>query len=994
MASSSSSAAGPLRQLRDRYRILLVGDAKTGKSAFLSRAVRDFFPEHYLPTTAKDLAEMAAHSEETQVVVVKLDSGVEVELLLEDTVTTGGTAAAGGAAASTSSYGAQVFGSTGARTTAASGSGGGGSSSANEVGVQEPPHGILYLYDLLVDESFEHILTMWEPLAREAYAGCHHVAAASRAAILEGQKIRQTPGTFPKRIVAGNKADLLALASGFAQYNDVAEVLKKELNCALTEISAKWGLNVLETLKLLAEDIRADLHDLAVNPVPEPMAPPVVVEPAVAPPRSNPLYFAPEDPIYLDYNGTTPVDARVMEEMEPFLLSASKPGYWGNASSSHVFGQRAKAALELARTRVRVCLNVREGDEVLFMSNGTETINHCFFGCSKNNFQRGHVITQKTEHVAVLEVCKALEMWDNVSVTYLDVDEHGVVDPESVAAALRPDTFLVSIQHANNETGVVQPIAEIARRIQQRNCVMYATAHLHKERVPSLWRRAYIQTPRLGRSRSRRGTPSQPRPRSPMRGATPRNYNPDTLPQREFLTHCYFHVDASQSVGKLPVDVQALNCDYLTVAGHKVYAPKGVGALYVRSSLLDTFFSQVFTPFLNQLVGSQAAAREEKLQKATRSDQATKGTKSVAVSKSASPADGDEIEGAGEQPLVRADIMPTELSATDVRKLLKKVSETVAENQALLAQQHARNLDTAFVLLPKDDSLLVANCSPILPPFLHGAGQEKKLRASTENVAYCVGLGKACELTLQVADDRAETTKKTIFDARISEELRRKRDAFEARVLRAVGPEHVVVNGGGGKIPGSSAKSESGAAQNGSSTCAVKESDHLTEESVKKLEHFVVLDLPRSGEADLEVGDEQNIKRGNKHAGSSSAQGTVTRQTDQAVPAPPRRLPNTSSLSFLRVTDAKAFLGPAYLGSHVAASAGAACHSDGHATSHVLEAMKRTVRQMAGTVRFTVGRYTTDAEIEEAADAVAAAVSRWVADHPDEAESNGDVMKK
>ncbi len=218
-----------------------------------------------------------------------------------------------------------------------------------------------------------------------------------------------------------------------------------------------------------------------------------------------------QPPIYLDYNATTPLAAPVIEAMRPFLEQ-----HFGNPSSSHWYGFETRQAVELARQQVADLLGC-EPEEIIFTSGGSESNNYAIKGFALANRSKGtHIITSQIEHPAVTEVCKFLEQ-NGFQVTYLQVDENGVINVNALEKAISPQTILVSLMHANNEVGTIQPIAEIAE-----------IAHKH-------------------------GIP--------------------------------LHTDAAQSVGKIPVQVNELGADLLTVAGHKIYAPKGVGALYVRQGV-------------------------------------------------------------------------------------------------------------------------------------------------------------------------------------------------------------------------------------------------------------------------------------------------------------------------------------------------------------------------------------------------------------------------
>jgi cysteine desulfurase len=216
-------------------------------------------------------------------------------------------------------------------------------------------------------------------------------------------------------------------------------------------------------------------------------------------------------PIYLDYNATTPIDPEVAEAMRPYLFER-----FGNPSSSHWYGKQAQQAVEQARQHVADLLHC-SASEIVFTSGGSESNNYAIKGVAfKNRMRGGHIITSEIEHPAVIEVCRYLET-QGFEVTYLPVDGTGLIDPETVADAIRPQTILISVMHANNEVGTIQPIADIARLAGPHGIVV--------------------------------------------------------------------HTDAAQSVGKMPTDVQALGVDLLTIAGHKLYAPKGIGVLYVREGI-------------------------------------------------------------------------------------------------------------------------------------------------------------------------------------------------------------------------------------------------------------------------------------------------------------------------------------------------------------------------------------------------------------------------
>ena len=219
-----------------------------------------------------------------------------------------------------------------------------------------------------------------------------------------------------------------------------------------------------------------------------------------------------EKTVYLDYNATTPIDPEVIDEMLPYIYTS-----FGNPSSSYLHGRINREAINKARKQVANLINANP-DEIVFTSGGTESNNHAIRGIALANKEKGkHILTSTIEHPAVLEVCRHLKSL-GFEITYVPVDMHGKLNPDDVENAVRSDTVLITIMHANNEVGTIQPLTEIASVARQRNIA--------------------------------------------------------------------FHTDASQSAGKIETDVVRLGVGLLSMAGHKLYAPKGIGALYIKQGIM------------------------------------------------------------------------------------------------------------------------------------------------------------------------------------------------------------------------------------------------------------------------------------------------------------------------------------------------------------------------------------------------------------------------
>ena len=262
--------------------------------------------------------------------------------------------------------------------------------------------------------------------------------------------------------------------------------------------------------------------------------------------------------IYLDHNATTAVEPAVLDAMLPFFS-----GDFGNASSIHNFGQRARSAVESAREKIAALLNARPA-EIVFTSGGTESDNHAIFGIAQARLplqSAPHIITTALEHEAALNTCQALEKL-GVRVTYLPVNRDGLIDLQKLRDSIGPQTVLITVMHANNELGTIQPLQEIGKIAAEADV--------------------------------------------------------------------YFHSDAVQSVGKIPVDVKALQLDLLSLSGHKFYAPKGVGALFIKNGthlrqlLFGGHHQRGFRPGTENVAGIVGLGKAAELAKLSNAEDASR----------------------------------------------------------------------------------------------------------------------------------------------------------------------------------------------------------------------------------------------------------------------------------------------------------------------------------------------------------------------------------
>jgi cysteine desulfurase len=297
--------------------------------------------------------------------------------------------------------------------------------------------------------------------------------------------------------------------------------------------------------------------------------------------------------IYLDYAATTPVHPDVLKAMLPYFTES-----FGNPSTLYTYGQDAKAAIEEARAGVAGLIGGKP-EEIVFTSGGTESDNYALEGAAYANEKRGnHIITSAIEHHAVLETCKFLEK-RGFSVTYIPVDGNGLVDPDAVKKAITSKTILVSVMHANNEVGTIEPIAEIGKVTREAGIL--------------------------------------------------------------------FHTDAVQTLGHIPIDVNALGVDFLSMSAHKLYGPKGVGALYIRKG-------RGLVPFMH------GGEQEKRRRAGTENVPGIVGFgKAAEIARQEMPAEAKRLTGLRDQLIdgILGRIDDTHLNGHPVRRLPNNVNITI-----------------------------------------------------------------------------------------------------------------------------------------------------------------------------------------------------------------------------------------------------------------------------------------------------------------------------
>jgi len=333
-------------------------------------------------------------------------------------------------------------------------------------------------------------------------------------------------------------------------------------------------------------------------------------------------------PIYLDYNGTTPHDPEVISAMRPYLEEE-----FGNPSSSHQFGAKPRQAVLMAREQIASLLNCRP-QEIIFTSGGTESNNFAIKGIARTCREKGnHIITSQIEHPAVLEVGAYLEK-NGFEVTYLPVDKYGLISASEVVSACTPETILISIMHANNEVGTIEPLQEISEFTRKRGIIL--------------------------------------------------------------------HTDAAQSIGKIAIDTAKLGVDLLSIAGHKIYAPKGIGALYIRDGVrLETCMhgagqeagKRAGTENVLQIVGLGKAFEIAKrdMERNTQQMQMTRDRLYVGIKKGCKQV---QLNGHPEKRLPNT--LNLSFHGLEANRILEKISVAVAASAG--AACHAGTVEVSHVL--------------------------------------------------------------------------------------------------------------------------------------------------------------------------------------------------------------------------------------------------------------------------------------------------------